>query len=867
MTLPIIIISLGSMAVSAIQSQPTDSLGADSLGNKGGKITTLKEVVVTARESKGLSTTSIIGSEAMGHLQPTSFTDLLELLPGNISKTPSMGEANTITLRETGSVSATGAKGSSVASDYSITSLGTLFVVDDVPVNTDANLQTVAGYSSVFDPESARETTNKGVDMRAIPTDGIESVEVIRGIPSARYGNLTSGVVRIRRRNREAPFTARFKADEYSRLFSAGKGLSLGESGHILYLNADFLDSKTDPRDELLSYRRFGGSARLAMSFPLGINTLRADISADYRGTIDGAKMDPDLNFRKTDEYRSSTHGLSGGVRLSLDVNSLSWLSNVDLSLNTSWSHDRLHRKVQVAPSRIGVAPTTMEPGVHDAVFLLHEYMADYLCDGEPLSLFASVRAEGTVRSPGIANHWSAGSEWTLSKNLGRGQVYDLERPLSASWSTRPRPYNEIPALRELFFYAEDRLTLPLGTWRLDLQAGLRTSQILSLDKDRYLHGRVYLDPRLNASVHLPFISLHGLPLRLAFSGGWGLTTRLPTVDYLYPQAIYSDFVQLNYYDILDPDAHSRINLMTYIDDPTNKDLRAARNRKYEFRFDLTWGRTNLSVTYFNENLTSGYRYSSVYTPRSFLKYDASSIDPYGLSGPPSLDGLPYEERTVLSSMSKVTNGSRIHKEGVEFQLGTPRWQTLATALTVSGAWLRTTYTNSQMLYQSVSDVVGSQPVYEKYVGIYRTNDGRVNSQLNTNFMFDTQIPRWGLIFSTNIQCMWYVKTRALRDNGTPTYYISASDGIIRPYTPEAVEQDPLLKYLMKQYSEGLYRTLTVPMAMYVNLKVTKKIGKCLRVSAFVNRLLDYLPTYKSNGLIMRRSSSPYFGMEATVII
>ncbi len=31
--------------------------------------------------------------------------------------------------------------------------------------------------------------------MRSISTDDIESVEVVRGIPSAEYGNLTSGMI------------------------------------------------------------------------------------------------------------------------------------------------------------------------------------------------------------------------------------------------------------------------------------------------------------------------------------------------------------------------------------------------------------------------------------------------------------------------------------------------------------------------------------------------------------------------------------------------------------------------------------------------------------------------------------------------
>ena len=182
---------------------------------------TLKEVVVTARESGGMTSSSRIDRAAMEHLQPTSFTDLLELLPGNISQDPNMGAVNSISLRETGNLTATGSK--STGSDYNISSLGTLFLVDGAPVNGDANMQNIPNASSdATSPEYVRDMTNKGVDMRTISTDNIESVEIIRGIPSAEYGNLTSGVVNIKRIRRSTPLTARFKADGYSKLFSIG---------------------------------------------------------------------------------------------------------------------------------------------------------------------------------------------------------------------------------------------------------------------------------------------------------------------------------------------------------------------------------------------------------------------------------------------------------------------------------------------------------------------------------------------------------------------------------------------------------------------------------------------------------------------
>ena len=46
--------------------------------------------LVTAQESRGLATASKIEKHAMEHLQPSSFTDILELLPGGRAQNPSL---------------------------------------------------------------------------------------------------------------------------------------------------------------------------------------------------------------------------------------------------------------------------------------------------------------------------------------------------------------------------------------------------------------------------------------------------------------------------------------------------------------------------------------------------------------------------------------------------------------------------------------------------------------------------------------------------------------------------------------------------------------------------------------------------------
>ena len=169
-------------------------------------------------------------------------------------------------------------------------------------------------------------------------------------------------------------------------------------------------------------------------------------------------------------------------------------------------------------------------------------------------------------------------------------------------------------------------------------------------------------------------------------------------------------------------------------------------------------------------------------------------------------------------------------------------------------------------MYESVSTVIDNQPLREKYVGLYDWNDGRQNDRLNTNVTFDTQIPEWKLIFTTSVQCMWLVRTKMMWKNGTPTAYLSAEDGQLHEFTEESAN-DAYLMQLVKTYNQDAFKPFTVPMSMIVNLKVTKEIGKYMRLSFFANKILDYLPDYTANGRVIRRNASPYFGVEAGITI
>lgn len=356
----------------------------------------LKEVVVTAREGKGAVTKSVIARDAMNLLQPNSIADIMELLPGGYAKDPNMGQMNSIALRETGTMGATGEL--TMNNKYAISSLGTGFIVDGAPINTDANLQ----YSPLADTQSAtstssvenlRNTTNRGVDMRTIGTDDIENIEVVRGIPSVEYGNLTSGIVNIKKIRCATPLTLRFKADGFSKLLSLGKGFALGKPQEdIINIDLGYLDSKTDPTDNLENYKRLTASLRYTLKRNHKGRNILWNAALDYAGSFDDSKADPDLNFGRIDEYRSDYNRIA--LTNNLNITRLtSWLSAIELNTSLSLQIDRLKERRLVAPQRYGIVPSSSEEGEQEAAAVFSEYMADYRVDGKPITAYAKAKA------------------------------------------------------------------------------------------------------------------------------------------------------------------------------------------------------------------------------------------------------------------------------------------------------------------------------------------------------------------------------------------------------------------------------------------------------------------------------------------
>lgn len=807
----------------------------------------LKEVIVTAVEDRGVTSSTRIGTEAIEHIQPSSFADLLELLPGGMAKDPVLSSPQLINLRAAGSLT---------DSDYATSALGTRFVIDGRPIGNDANLQSTPTYSSY-----GSSYVNFGTDMREISTEDIEKVDIVRGIASVKYGDLTSGLVNITRKKGGNDVHARFKSDMKSKLFYIGKGFEWGKESERTTLNTsiNYLDSRSDPRQTRQNWKRLTASLRAGKDWKSDNFRHSLSSSLDYTGSFDNQKSDTDLDVSDggtpIETYSSSYHKFAVSGRYSINAaNEGSFLRSIENTISVSAENDLISRWKRVSLGKSTPVSTSLEPGEHDAIIIPAKYDAQLSVQGIPFYVFANSSASF---AKGI-HRMQAGIEWSMDKNFGRGTSFDTSRPFSTGMNVRPRPYYVIPDTHQLSVYAEETARKPLGNFVLELVAGLRAEMMAGAGKEYDINLKPYLDPRANIRLSLPSAVINGYKFDSGLYAGIGMHTKFPTMDMLYPDPIYSDRTQLNYWPV--EENLRRVNMLVFKIDPTNTGIQAARNLKWEIGADIDWNGYSLSVDWFREDMTSGFRYAYEYMPIEYKVYDASGIDKSALSGPPALSEIPFKKDTTLTAYSFTTNGSRTLKKGLEFSFNTRRIKAINTKISGNGAWLRTEYMNSQPEYYQPSVMIDGKQY--PYIGIYDMNDGSFYDSFITNVMFDTQIPSLGLIFSTSFQCLWFSGHQSMPTSKYPNSYMDKS-GKIYAFNEEESGNDPVLRYLIREYTASLYQYQRTPFSMNINLKVSKKLyHDKVSCSLYVNKIFDITPDYYRNGALVRRSVTPYFGME-----
>lgn len=836
----------------------------------------LKEVVVTAKESRGNGTSSKIDKLAIEHIQAMSLADIMQLVPGNVSLNPSFNDVNQISIRE-------------IYGEYGpdqMGALGTAIIVNGSPMSNDANLQLVstarAGTTSAFSTSAGG-----GIDLRQISTDNIESVEVIRGVASVVYGEMTSGAVIVTTKAGKSPLRTKTRVDANTKQFYVGKGFLLGNNKGALSFDLDYTNSYNDIRTASKGYKRVTGQLAYSNVFFKGGTPLSFNSNFYMHSTLDEHKQDKDM--LRDEIEKSKDQGFSFSVNGNWALNK-PWITNIKYNLSASYSHQESYiKKLQSINGATPIA-TSLYSGDFEGRYVENGYYSELTIDGKPINLFAKVTANLAGKYGKIYNKFLVGIEWRTNGNNGNGRTFNMDLPYSPNSinALRPRSYQDIPFLNQYSVFAEEKITIPFGSTNLNIQAGIRVSNLNPKGLFRTNFDFTF-EPRFNLRYQILNKKNNSLFDELSIKGAFGINTKNPTLIHFFPDRAYFDMKSFDYYPGL------VIMTTKVIDDTSNPALKPAKNTKRELGLDFKINKVIASITGFKENLVNGFSFDPLYDIMEYRKYDALDPDmnPVFQNGEVFVDGLAHTfvMDTAFNKYSTPKNNYTLEKEGIEFFINFGKIKALKTSIIVDGAYLSTKkITKGESFYNPNSSWQGNK---YPFIGIYAGGESETRQRLNTNIRFITHIPEVKMVISVTCQVIWMEKMRRtyednngdvvpyiinrlgkrITDNSiytntnygkriNPIAYIDKS-GNTYTFTDENENED-IFNALILNKQEKFYIEESYPTTFQLNIRLSKEINDTMSFSFFANNVLNYRPLerYDRSDSYFRRNSPFYFGAE-----
>ena len=736
----------------------------------------LDEVTVTAKRKMNENTTSYtINRSTLDQQQILNISDINALLPGGKTTNPSLVDDSRIALR-----SGTSEKGNA--------SFGTAVEVDGVRMSNNAETGETLAAST-----------------RTISTSNIESIEIITGIPSVEYGDLSNGVVKVNTRKGKSPFIIEGKINQHTCQIALNKGFDLGEQKGVLNASFEHARSFSNAVSPHTAYQRNILSLNYMNIFMKDNMPLTLNIGLS--GNIGGynSEADPDEELDDYAKVRDNT--LRGHVDLQWLLNK-SWITNLSLKGSFTYTDRKSENYTHTSSASTQPYIHSTEEGYFiaqdyavnpDASIILgptgYWYVKGYN-DSKPLNWSLKLKGDWTHRFGRALSKLMVGADYTGNKNNGQGTYYDDMR-YAPTW--REYRYDELPALNNLALYAEEKVSIPTTKRAiLELTAGLRNDLTMISGSD---YGTVRsLSPRFNGryvfwrNQHKRWVT------GLSIHAGWGKSVKLPSFQVLYPTPSYAD--RLAFASTSTSDNKSYYAYHTYPSKALyNPNLRWQYTNQTDLGIDMTIKGTHISLSAFHHRTHNPYMSTDIFSPMTYKYTPPSSLNVIAIStenrrfavdqqtgivtvSDATGAGIPiqlaYLERNTYAVNNRFINGSAVDRYGLEWMIDFAPIKPLRTAIRLDGTYY---------YYKGIDDVLfadiplgvsstmtGNQPY--SYIGYYRGSNitstgysanaavanGSLSKKMNLNVTLTTHIPKIRMIVALRIETSLYNYQRSLSE-------------------------------------------------------------------------------------------------------
>ncbi|MBB6272430.1 outer membrane receptor for ferrienterochelin and colicin [Pedobacter cryoconitis] len=779
---------------------------------------TLDNVVVSSERKRSDVSNSAItfDRQAIEQVQAYSLADILYNLPGKKMAAPDLQYLQNITLRSASSSDPVQAANNS---------LGVAIYVDGFRQANDANMQTRnVGMRGMIngainrhrDPNignSAYDSPFGGLDIRNIPSDNIESIEVVSGVASAKYGEMTDGAIIIERKAGQTPYEFAMRLNGNSTNYSLSKGVNLGKKAGALNISLNYLNSIQDPRNSLKNYRRINTGLMWSVNI---LPNLRNTFSLDYSYKKDNARADEDDSDQES--VISLDRKISVSNRTSLQIQS-PYLKRITLGMSFDKGYSNSYRQyfVNDAVKGIGDKDTT---GTYEGYFIPGNYLGIDHIIGEPYNFSSNLSLDNNFNTGQISHVISLGASVYTAGNSGQGVIADPKFPgtnTSGFKSERPYNFDLQKNIMNAGFYLQDKADYMLFDRLFTANAGIRYD---------IQNGFASIQPRINVS--------YQLNKKWSVRGAYGISTKAPGMSQRYPSPTYFDIPLINSYN-------GRVNESLYLVHtekivPDNSTLKPSRSSQLELGVTADYHFFNTSLYGFMKKNRDGFNTRTSYLQIVLPEYTYSTIQG---------EKPVYQESGKFKMYSGLTNGlidntAQSDNYGIEWFLSTKKITAIQTSLNMNTSFGYTRYNDlSYAIYEA--DVNFREQGKKAWYGIYPANKSS-NLDITTKISTDTHIPKLGFVVSVLVDIYWKNRRNILDRSFEPFAYLD-KDGnyhAIDHFDPN----NPDYGYLSLMANKA--STQQSPPFVYsnVSLRIAKEMKKKFRIAVYAYNFLNIMPKY-----------------------
>ncbi|MCD6205292.1 MAG: TonB-dependent receptor [Candidatus Marinimicrobia bacterium] len=763
--------------------------------------------------------TKILSGE-IEHLQAGSLSDVMKLVPGQRFENPGLQEKKQVSIRS-----------SSTESDADRNAMfGTQVVIDNIPVSNNANMQL---DTRVNTGTVSRTTENSGVDLRQIPADNIAEVEVIRGIPSAKYGDLTSGIIKVKTKAERTDHRFKYKYNLQNRELNVGGGFKL--FNQYLTYNLNYANSVRDIRIEDYDFTRLAGQLShdvyLFKNLYLMKNRLYITRTFDEQGLRDGDlyltelyNRDYIIRYNHNSQFILSTH------------------QRLDLNYSYNVNRQNSYVKKLITGDNTYISDRLTE-GTQEGYYV-QNYMGELWVKGRAYNHYVNLEYNDQFTLLNQGHKIVGGFSYRLEGNNGQGRSFDPMTPpsINSLLRDRPRSYDDIPELKIAGLYLEDRISGRLGL-EYQIHIGARIEQYGSGEEFLPDNHGLFVNPRFN--LILKFSE------NAQWRAGYGTTSKAPSLSMLYPNDIYIDIDDINRFYSSDSNL---VVVSTYIYDRSNPNLQGSQQIKRESSFDLKVGKLGFTLTGYSNTFYNGFAATDVRTIFQY-KYDYPNW--------PETDGAVMYD-SVYTTYNKYTNSQTSHSRGVELSVQTAPFSPLDIRLRVDAAY---NFTKSDKQYYDFASAYRFDNNLQKHILPFWNVVNLHTDNLLINYRAEFKIKELGAWVTLEAQQVvfdrnWYI---GLDDSLAVGYLTAAGEMVI---IPEQDRADDAYQNYRRVYEDYWHKTENQKNLWLFNLRVSKALFRGTEVSFYVNNIFNYHPLYQrqrvSSGTTSYTMLNPdlYFGVE-----